>query len=206
MVVVIGASLRFPRLMRSVARSRRSTGARDQPAVIARPMRRCHDLRGPGPSPSCSPSRSRGVPAGDLGTRPHRQPTPHASPRSPFRGHAYLRHGRRFAGGVRKSPRRGSQWQHLATVVDRTTTTAAQRLRQLARSGRSAQPATEPRRCPHAPPHRSHPRLPTCQPTTKYASSTECLPVRESWDLRSPRIPYRTGTSVHLRHKSPDQP
>ena len=46
-----------------------------------------------------------GVPGGDLGTRRHRQPTLHASRRSPFRGHSYVRHRGCFAGTFRESSR-----------------------------------------------------------------------------------------------------
>ena len=36
-------------------------------------------------------------------------------------------------------------------------------------------------------------------------SLTKCFPVRESWDVASPRIPYRTGTSVHPQPESADE-
>ena len=54
-----------------------------------------------------------GVPRGDLGTRRHRQPTLHALPRSPLRGHSYVRHGERFAGSFRES-RRGAAGEDRA--------------------------------------------------------------------------------------------
>lgn len=43
------------------------------------------------------------VPRCDLGPRLHRQLTAHTPPRSPIRGHSYVRYGKRFAGSSSES-------------------------------------------------------------------------------------------------------
>src|SRR5664280_2067057 len=76
------------------------------PGVVPGPAGHGHHLvQYPALRPLVRGPERPGVPRGDLGTRRHRQPTLHALPRSPLRGHSYVRHGERFAGSFRESRR-----------------------------------------------------------------------------------------------------
>src|SRR6202011_3827530 len=108
---VVGV-LRCSRLARpcrdTAARTRRPLGRCREPAsgVVTRPAGHLDHLIQNLPLVLLRSLHIRlGVPGGDLGTRRHRQPTFHASRRSPFRGHSYVRHRGCFAGTFRESSR-----------------------------------------------------------------------------------------------------
>ena len=108
---VVGV-LRCSRLARpcrdTAARTRRPLGRCREPAtsVITRPAGHLDHLIQNLPLVLLRSLHIRlGVPGGDLGARRHRQPTFHASRRSPFRGHSYVRHRGCFAGTFRESSR-----------------------------------------------------------------------------------------------------
>src|SRR5664279_3965138 len=91
---------------RDNARRRLTSAAQSPPGVVPGPAGHGHHLvQYPALRPLVRGPERPGVPRGDLGTRRHRQPTLHALPRSPLRGHSYVRHGERFAGSFRESRR-----------------------------------------------------------------------------------------------------